>query len=650
MRYLLVGVWVAMACVAGAQEDTYPPNENLRVENIPPIPVELVNDVERYTDFRSAVFSDWHPSERKMLVRTRFADTAQVHLVEEPLGARQQLTFFEEPVSAASFEPDGGDYLVLNMDQGGGEFYQNFRLDLESREVELITDGEKRNRTGLWNNAGTRIVYERQDAQGDQAFTELHVIDPADPSTDRVLATLPGGGWGSMDWSGNDEQILALEYISPTQSALYTIDAESGERTRIAPAEEGAPVYYGQGMFDKKGKGIYVVTDAYSEFRQLIHLDPDTGAFRIISGHIDWDVEGFDLVEDGSKLAYVTNEAGISKLHVIDATTGKEFDLPKMPVGVIYTLEWHNNGNDLAITTSSAQSTWDVYSIDIEAGTLDRWTRSETGMVNVENFPEPELIEWESFDGRTITGFLYMPPSDKFEGPRPVTVDIHGGPEGQARPYFQGRDNYWLNELGIAIILPNVRGSAGYGKTFIQLDNAFKREDSYKDINALFDWIEERDGLNSEKVMVTGGSYGGFMTLAVAANYGDRIACAVDIVGISNLRTFLENTQGYRRDLRRVEYGDERDPEMREFLDRIAPLNKADQIRKPLFVIQGANDPRVPLSEADQIVAALKETNTPVWYLVAENEGHGFRKKENADYQFYSTVMFVKKYLLDEDV
>jgi dipeptidyl aminopeptidase/acylaminoacyl peptidase len=244
-----------------------------------------------------------------------------------------------------------------------------------------------------------------------------------------------------------------------------------------------------------------------------------------------------------------------------------------------------------------------------------------------------------------ISGFLLRPPA-AFSGKRPVIVNIHGGPESQARPGFLGRNNFYLNELGIAMIYPNIRGSSGYGKTFLKLDNGFKREDSYKDIAALLDWIKAQPDLDGERIMVTGGSYGGHMTLAVAAHYSDKIRCAVDVVGMSNLVTFLENTEDYRRDLRRAEYGDERDPEMREFMEKIAAMNNLDKLNKPLFVIQGKNDPRVPASESEQIVAALKKRGVPVWYLLATDEGHGFAKKKNQDFQFYATVMFIKNYLL----
>jgi dipeptidyl aminopeptidase/acylaminoacyl peptidase len=352
-----------------------------------------------------------------------------------------------------------------------------------------------------------------------------------------------------------------------------------------------------------------------------------------------------ELSPDGRTLAFVTNEAGISRLHLLDTGPRRWRTVQSLPVGLVGGLDWRPDGGALGMSISTARSASDVYSLDPATGALTRWTESETGGLVADSLPLPELVAWTSFDGREISGFLYRPPA-RFTGPRPVIIDIHGGPEGQSRPGFIGRDNYYLSELGVAVIFPNVRGSTGYGKTFVQLDNGMKRLESVRDIGALLDWIAAEPSLDETRVMVTGGSYGGYMTLAVATMYDDRICCSLDVVGISNLATFLENTESYRRDLRRVEYGDERDPAMRAFMDSTAPVNNAAKITKPLFVVQGANDPRVPRSEAEQMVAIVKRNGTPVWYLVGLDEGHGFRKKVNADFQFYATTEFVRRYLL----
>jgi dipeptidyl aminopeptidase/acylaminoacyl peptidase len=294
----------------------------------------------------------------------------------------------------------------------------------------------------------------------------------------------------------------------------------------------------------------------------------------------------------------------------------------------------------------SYNSSADVYEYNTSNGGFIRWTESELGGMDISSLREPELITWKSFDGRMISGYLYRA-STKYTGKRPVIVNIHGGPEGQAFPTFIGRSNYFLNELGVSIIYPNVRGSSGYGKTFLDMDNGMKREESVKDIGALLDWIAQQPDLDKDRIMVTGGSYGGYMTLAVSYMYSDKIRCSLDVVGISNFNTFMKNTEAYRRDLRRVEYGDERDPAMAAFFEAIAPANHTDKIKKPLFIIQGGNDPRVPYTESIQMKENIQKNGGTVWFLMAKDEGHGFRKKNNADFQFYTTIEFIKQFLLN---
>ncbi|WP_245912332.1 S9 family peptidase [Brunnivagina elsteri] len=629
--------------MAAAQTTNITPSDNLVVEGIPPIPTTLVESVERYTNFRSASLSNWHPKRREMLISTRFGDTPQVHLVKFPLGARKQITFFPERVGGGSFQPTQGDYFVFSKDIGGNEFSQNYRYDLATGEVTLLTDGKSRNAGGAWSTKGDRIVYTSTRRTGKD--NDFYIIDPKNPKTDKLLAQSEGGGWGALDWTPDDTQILITEYVSANESYLWLMNATTGEKKLITPKGGKEKISYDGGIFTKDGKGLYSITDKESEFSRLAYIDLSTNKHTFITSNIPWDVEDIDLSEDGKNLAFVTNEDGASILHLLDTATNKEKPLPKLPVGQVYGVTWHKNNEDLGFTLVSARSTADVYSLNIRTNKVERWTESETGGLNTSNFTDAQLVRWKSFDGKTISGFIYRPPA-KFKGKRPVIIDIHGGPEGQSRPGFLGRNNYYLNELGVALLFPNVRGSTGYGKTFLTLDNGFKREDSVKDIGALLDWIAQQPDLDKDRVMVTGGSYGGYMSLAVSTNYADRIRGAIDIVGISNFVTFLEKTEGYRRDLRRVEYGDEREPKMREFLLKISPVNNAQKIKKPLFVVHGKNDPRVPLNEAEQIVATVKKNNVPMWYLMAKDEGHGFSKKKNIDFQFYATVMFVKEHLL----
>jgi dipeptidyl aminopeptidase/acylaminoacyl peptidase len=628
--------------LAKAQEATITPGENLVVDGVPAIPASLAETAGRYGSYRTATIADWSPVAREMLIATRFGDVPQLHLVKTPGGARQQLTFFADAVRTGRFHPNGGDYIVFMKDIGGGEWFQLYRYDVKTGDVTLLTDGKARNLQGPWSSDGNRIAYMSTRRTGKD--TDLWVMNPADPKSDRLLTQLPGGGWKPLDWSPDDKKILLNEELSINESYLWLVDTSSGEKTAPMPRDANAKVFYGDAQFSKDGKGIYVVTDRESEFQRLTYIDFATKQPKYLTTKIPWDVERFDVTHDGKRIAFVTNEEGVSVLHVIETASEKEVRLPKLPIGVIVAMRWHKNGQDLGFALTSARSPSDCYSVNVATGKVDRWTASESA-VNTEAFPEAELVRWKSFDGKMISGFLYKPAA-KFMGKRPVLVDIHGGPEGQSTPDFLGRMNYYLNEMGIAIIEPNVRGSTGYGKTFTLLDNGFKREDTYKDIDALFDWVGTRSDLDGDRIAVTGGSYGGHMTLAVSTFYSDRIRCSVDIVGMSNLVTFLEHTEAYRRDLRRVEYGDERDPKMREFLEKIAPMNNIAKIKKPMFVIAGKNDPRVPVSESQQIADALKGQRTPVWLLIAKDEGHGYRKKVNQDFEFYATVEFLKEYLL----
>ena len=616
--------------------------DNLVVEGVPKIPSSLVETVDRYTNFRGAFFESWDPTKREMLISTRFGDTNQVHRVAMPGGARTQLTFYPDSVAGAGFPPTRDNAFVFSKDVGGGEFYQLYRYDNASGDVTLLTDGKSRNTGPVFNYQGGKIVYGSTRRSGNDV--DLYVMNPDDAKSDHMLAQLQGGGWGALDWSPDGKKILANEEISANESYLWVFDSTTGEKTQLTP-KGGEQVSYSGGQFSKDGKGVYTTTDKDSEFHRLAYVDLATKQHIYLTSQIPWDVEEFDLSYDGKTVAFVTNEDGYGVLHLLDTKSGKEKPVAQLPKGILSGVRWAKNNRELAFNLTSARSTSDVYSLDTQTGTLDRWTYSETGGLNTASFSEPQLIHWKSWDGKSIGGFLYRPAA-KFSGKHPVIINIHGGPEGQYRPGFLARNNYYLNELGIAMIFPNVRGSTGYGKSFLAADNGFNREGSYKDINSLLDWIATQPDLDSGRVLVTGGSYGGFMTLAVATSYNDRICCSVDIVGPSNLVTFLQNTSGYRQDLRRVEYGDERDPKMHEFLEQIAPANKAKNITKPLFVIAGKNDPRVPASESQQMVNVVRQNGTPVWWLMAKDEGHGFRKKKNQDYQFYATVMFIREYLL----
>jgi len=471
-RFILVsGLLLAVGIYSPAQENTIAPGENLVVEGVPRIHASLAEAIGRNTENRDAFQTDWHPKRREMVIGTRFGNTYQAHLVRIRGGARQQLTFFAEPVYGDSFHPKG-DYLLFQKDVGGGEWFQYFRYDPGTGDSTLLTDGKSRNTSGRWSSGGDLIAYVSTRRNGQD--TDLWVMNPADPKTNHLLTQLSGGGWEPQDWSPDDKKILLMEGISINETYLWLVDTATGEKTELTPRKTEEQVAYASGRFSKDGKGFYITTDKDSEFQRLAYMDLATKKMKIVTPNLSWDVDEFEQSWDAKWIAFLSNEDGLSKLHLLDAATGKESAVPKLPVGLMGGLIWHRNNRDLGFGLLTGSAPGDCYSLDVAAGKVERWTMSETA-VNLSGLHDAELIRWNTFDGRSISGFLYRPPP-KFMGRRPVLIEIHGGPEGQARPGFLDSDNYYLNELGIVIIQPNVRGSTGYGKAFTKLDNGFLRE------------------------------------------------------------------------------------------------------------------------------------------------------------------------------
>ena len=636
---------------------TVAPNANLMVQGIPPVPAGLAQQVAKYTDFRGHSFVEWHPLKREILVSHRKAggSTVQLFRITAPMAEPEALTDFAEPVRSASYEPQKGEYIVFERSNGGDEAAQVYRLDLASKQVSLLTDPKERHDIQGWLHHSSQLLVLSlpldRTAQGgsrEQVSATLTMMDPANPTQRRKVAELPGTGWSAGGVSWDDRQVALTRFVSATESQLWLLNLATGKNTQVLPAPGGKERgTFLNGGFKRDNSGIWVVSDRDSEFRQLMLYNLASRRLAPVTRHIPWDVSGGTATRDGKLIAVQANVDGRDELRLFDARSLKELPAPRVPAGNVGSASFHRKLPELAFSLNSSKGPNQVWSFDAASGKVAQWTRASAAPgVNPESFGDQQIIRWKSFDGRQISGMLSPPPA-RFAGKRPVLIDIHGGPEAQATIGFMGRFNYFIEELGIAVIQPNVRGSSGYGKTFLTLDNGIKREDSVKDIGALFDWISLQPNLDATRVVVNGGSYGGYMSLAVATMYADRIAGAIDAVGISNFVTFLRSTESYRRDLRRVEYGDERDPVMAEFLTRISPLTNAKKISKPLLVVQGRNDPRVPWTEAEQIVAKARENRTPVWYLLAENEGHGFARKENADFLFYTMVMFLQSTLLN---
>ena len=620
---------------------------NLVLEDIPPIPQTIVDDLNRYQNVRSASFLDWTAEGESLYVSTRFGEVQQIHRVDMPGGARQQLTFFDEPVSQVSRQPEGS-HLVFAMDAGGNEFSQLFLFDPLMSESRMITDGESRNGGVVWTRDGGRIAFQSTRRNG--ASNDVWMMPVDDPDAARMVLAAPDGTWwGPADFDEAGERLLIINYVSITDSRIHLLHVESGETVVLAGGDGAVSSNWPLG-FDHTGEGFWFITDRGGEFKQLAWQPLEPGAEPVIvTADIPWDVEGMAFSKDRRRAVFAVNEDGLSRLYLLDPESRRYRAVSGLPTGLVGGLGFSPDGRRLAMTLNTPQTPSDTFVLalgeePLAHGGLTRWTHSEVGGLDTDAFVEPELVRFESFDGLSVPAWVYRPEG---KGPFPVVVSIHGGPESQARPAFSSTYQMWLAKLGVAVVVPNVRGSAGYGKSYLAMDNAYKREDSVRDIGALLEWIATRPDLDADRVAVFGGSYGGYMVLASAVHYSDRLKAAVDIVGISNFVTFLENTEDYRRDLRRVEYGDERDPDMRAHLEKISPLNNVEKIAVPMLVVQGENDPRVPVTEAEQIVEALREKGETVWYMNALNEGHGYRRKENRDVYQQAVVLFFRRHLLD---
>jgi dipeptidyl aminopeptidase/acylaminoacyl peptidase len=605
------------------------------LQNVPEIPEDVRQAVQLYQNYRDATFEDWLP-DGSMLIGTRFGATRQIHRVAAPGAARTQLTFFNEPVGGAWTIPGTSRYL-FSRDTGGDEWFQLFATGLSGSPVALTEPGT-RNQSPVFSENGRLLLWSRA-VKGSSDYAIL-AADPNDPASRRVVYQ-GRGAINPVAISPDGRRALLSRGISNREMRLALLDLATGQATEIPFTSE--PARYMEPRFTPDGKSLLVITDYGSDLRRLVQIDLASGKRTLLSGEGQWEVEDYDLSDDGRRLAYVLNEDGFSRVVVTDTRTRRALKAPDLPRGVLTAMKFSPDGRRLAVSMSGATSAGDVWVADLQSNRLTRWTHSELGGLDPARLTEPKLIRFRSFDGLSVPAFVYRPRNMPAGVKTPVIIDIHGGPEAQTRPGWNPGAQYFADQLGATVILPNVRGSEGYGKTYLNLDNAEKREDSVRDIGALLDWIGSQGDLDPARVAVYGQSYGGYMSLAVMTHYGDRLVGGVERYGISNWISFLQNTEAYRRDNRRAEYGDERNPAMRAVLERISPLANVGRIKKPMLVMQGANDPRVPQSESDQVVERLRRSGVETWYVVYADEGHGFLKKHNNDLRREVETVFLRR-------
>jgi dipeptidyl aminopeptidase/acylaminoacyl peptidase len=667
MRSLLLPVLMAAALPAAARDisETLPDRVpqwsanrgQLILQGVPAIPESLAERIMQYQNVRSAVFLDWTRDGKGLYVSTRFSDVSQVHRVDSPGGSRKQLTWYPEPVGQVVRRLHGHE-LAITMDEGGAERDQIFLFDPRSATTRKLSDGPYRNRLPRWSRDGEWLAF--QSTRRDGRSNDLWMMDPEQPGSEELLLAAPPGSWyGPVDFSDDGRHLLVQQYFNVFDSRVHLLNLQDRSLDLVAGGNPQNLSANKAVSFDRQGKGFYFVTNGRGRAAELAwrSIEPEASA-QSLTSWIGWDVTDFAVSDNGRRGAFVTNEDGVSRLYLLDTRNRSHKRVDNLPLGVISGLQFSPDSARLALTLSTSQTPSDVYVLELgrrpESGRgLTRWTYSEVGGLDASTFVEPELIHYPTFDllgdrPRRVPAFVYRPRDRKaYPGPRPVIIHVHGGPEGQYRPEFSTKAQMWVAELGAVVIAPNIRGSTGYDLDYLSLDNDYRREDAVRDIGALLDWIGTQPDLDADRVAIYGASYGGYMVLASAVHYSDRLRAGVDVVGISNFVSFLENTEDYRRTFRRFEYGDERDPAMREFLERISPLNNAERINIPLLVVQGRNDPRVPPSESEQIVQALRDRGRPVWYIEALNEGHGYDRKENRNIYEQASILFLQHYLLN---
>jgi dipeptidyl aminopeptidase/acylaminoacyl peptidase len=640
--YLLL--LLATPLLFGTQASALPRVEHgtLTFDNIPEPASGLSEKLDAYLNARQATPLGFSPK-GQLLLSTRFGDVDQLHLVERPAGERRQLTFLREPITQAVFSPDPArSAYVYLKDEGGNENAPLYYQRLGEPAAKLLTDGKSLNGAPVWSNAGREVAFFSTARDGVNA--DIDIVDPEAGSLPRLAFTGGAGAWYPLDWSPDDRKLLVLNYLSISEAYLYVVDLSSGQKREVEPTP--GKVGIAAARFSRDGQGVYLISDRDGEFAQLRYVNLFTGEKTVISGRLSWDIEELAISRDGHYLAYISNEAGIDKLNVLDLRTHQDLNPPKLPAaGIIDSLSFDAEGNRLAFGFAAPNRPRDAYVLDIATNHVEAWTHSEAGAVDLGKFVTPRLTQFPTFDRtdgqeRRVPVYVYEPSTP---GPHPVLITLHGGPESQFRPGFDPWLQYVVNELGFVVLAPNVRGSSGYGKNYLALDNGRLREDAVKDVGALLVWLGLQNAYDAKHVVVSGDAYGGYLALATLVNFSERLRGGVDLAGITDFTSFLTNTAPYRQNQRRAEYGDERDPDMRTYLRRISPLTNAERMTRPLLIVHGKNDPRVPLSEAEQIVYRLRSKGGEVWYLQAGDEGHSFRKKTNRDAYYRTFAQFLTK-------
>lgn len=606
-------------------------------ENITDTTDEPTYDIDRYLDVRSAYTPSFGPNGERLSFLFDVTGTREVWTLDGPRRWPEQATFTGERVSFLAWSPERNEF-AFGTDADGDERIQLYKRNETTGTVTCLTDvPDAAHWWGGWNSDGSQFAFVSN--RRDPGQFDVYVQDADDTGPEAATLVHESDGWVDvLGWAPDDQRLLLSRSGSTFDDDLFVLDLASGERRHLTPHE--GDVRYRSANWGPNGESLYLVTDEGADTLYLGRLDCDSLDVTAVVRGGDWNVEGVGLDAETGNLAYARNVDGYTEV-----TTGKlvgeaeirTFPEPDLPDGVVGEMRFGPDAEQFVVTVSTGSHPSNLYVVDIETGTAERWTAPSTAGILGDRFVGPDLVRYESFDGTTIPAFFSVP-EDATPGETPVLVDIHGGPESQRRPSFEAKNQYLLDH-GYAVFEPNVRGSTGYGTEYSHLDDGRNRLDAIADIEAGVEWLREHRLVDSDRLVAMGTSYGGFAVLSSLVEYPGSWAAGISIAGIANLETFLENTSAWRRELREQEYGSL--DEDGAFLREISPLHDIESAEAPLLVIHGENDARVPVEEARSLADRAAETDTRVRTLIFEDEGHGIDDLENKKRAYRTIVDFV---------
>ena len=637
--------WASSLCLTLLLSALFQPSLAQNVERNPAAPVAagLLHstgkyEVARYLNIRLASGPSYSPTTDDIVYLTSTTGTTQVWKDSGHGGYPEQLTFFDDRVQRVRWSPRG-DVVLFTKDRGGDERSQLYLMDPAGETVEPLTRSPKVvYQFGDFSRDGARICYSSNERN--ERYFDVYEMDLATRQPRRLLSG--EANYYAQSFSPDGRHVLASRENTNVDNDLFLVDTKSESVVHLTPHTEEAK--YEDMAWMPDGSGFYLASNQGRDKANLAFLDVRTHTLRYTEDspmELD-DATGIAIDRQGTTLFYAWNNNGTSMAKLRDIKSGRVQDFRGLPKGVIGQGSFNGDGSRVAFSYSSPAINGDVWVWDVVQNKAWQVTHSTRSGIPESSFVEPQLVSYPSFDGTMIPAFLYLPKGAGKTSSLPAIVSVHGGPEAQERAWFNPVYQYFLNR-GYAVLAPNIRGSAGFGTKYLHMDDYKKRKDAIEDVAQAAGYLKSSGYADPGKLVIMGGSYGGFMTLAQATMHPELWAAAVDIVGIANWRTFFQHTGAWRRANRATEYGDpDKDP---EFMDSISPINFVDRIRAPLFVIAGANDPRVPQEESDQMVAKVKARGVPVEYIAFPDEGHGMAKRANRITGYSAIAEFLDKYV-----